>query len=71
MLARALAFSKAFALRSWALVFGFWAMSPDLGLLKVLGLGLGTWFIARRIGGSFWLSDYGCLVLMIVNNFMD
>ena len=24
-------------------------MSPDLGLLKVLGLGLGTWFIARRI----------------------
>ena len=33
----------------WALGFGFWAMSPDLGLLKVLGLGLGTWLIARRI----------------------
>ena len=44
-----MAFSKALGLRSWALVLGFWAMSPDLGLLKVLGLGLGTWFIARRI----------------------
>ena len=42
-------FQRPLPLGSWALVFGFWAMSSDLGLLKVLGLGLGTWLIARRI----------------------